>query len=129
MTKQNSFETLDSGVRAEYASGMVRDTQEGKPRLDLFFVKGLPYEAQPIIRLARLLERGSTKYGDRNWEAANSQEELDRYQSSGLRHYSQHICGETDEDHPAAVLFNVIADMVVSYKLANKEEANDDPSE
>lgn len=32
-----NFETKDSGVREQFASGMVRDTQEGKPRFDLIF--------------------------------------------------------------------------------------------
>ena len=30
---RNGFVTKDSGVREEYASGMRRDTQEGKARL------------------------------------------------------------------------------------------------
>ena len=54
-------EIKDSGDRHEFASGAVRDMQEGKGRCDL-----LPPAA--ILRLARHFEAGAKKYGERNWE-------------------------------------------------------------
>ena len=119
-TNDGGFITKDSGVRAAYDSGMVRDTQEGKPRFDLMYPKNIPYKDQMLTRLGELLERGQAKYGTRNWELANSQEEIDRFEGSGLRHYMQWMLGETDEDHAAAVLFNVIAAESTKWKKLNE---------
>jgi len=103
-----TFETKDSGKREDYASGMRRDTQEGKACFHLLVPKGVPYKAQMLTRFAELMERGQNKYGSRNWERADSAEEMDRAQASAFRHVMQWICGETDEDHASAVLFNVL---------------------
>src|ERR1700756_3802837 len=102
-----TFETKDSGYRAAYESGMVRDTEEGKPNFSLIMPERLPYEDQLLTRWAALMTRGAVKYGDRNWEKGNSQAELDRARSSAFRHFVQWLAGEGDEDHAAAVLFNI----------------------
>jgi hypothetical protein len=112
------FETKDSGKRAEFDSGMVRDTSEGKARFDLCLAKGVPYKEQMLTRFAELMQRGSIKYSARNWEQAESQEELDRFKESALRHMMQWFCGEVDEDHAAAVLFNITAYEATITKLA-----------
>lgn len=111
------FETKDSGERAEFSSGMQRDTQTGKPRFDLVIPEGVPYSDQMLTRLAELFARGAEKYEDRNWEQANSQAELDRMRASAFRHFMQWYCGETDEDHAAAVMFNVIAHETTKFKI------------
>lgn len=107
------FETLDSGQRVEFDSGMVRDTDEGKPRYDLIPIA-------PLRRVAELYERGAKKYGSFNWQNANSVEELQRFKASGLRHYYQYLNGERDEDHAAAVVFNVFAQMWLEAKMADE---------
>jgi hypothetical protein len=117
------YETKDSGVRSEYASGMVRDTQAGKPRFDLLLPKGVPYGEQMLTRFAELMARGADKYDERNWEKAGGQEELDRYYSSALRHLMQWVAGETDEDHAAAVMFNILAGEFVKRRMAQSENA------
>lgn len=114
------FETKDSGVRAAYDSGMVRDTQAGKARFDLLLPQGVPYADQMLTRDAMLMARGADKYGERNWEKANGQPELDRYHSSALRHLMQWIGGETDEDHAAAVRFNIMAGEYVKRRLVRR---------
>lgn len=119
------FETKDSGKRSEYSTGMVRDTQEGKPRFDLIFPKGVPYDQQMITRFAALMARGAEKYTERNWEKARTNAELDRYYSSALRHLVQWISGESDEDHAAAVMFNVMAGEFVRYHKRNPSENSD----
>lgn len=101
--------TKDSGQRQDYPSGMRRDLQDGKPRFGLIFPKGIAYEDQLLTRFAGLLERGAAKYGANNWQLADSEEELDRFRESGLRHMIQWACGETDEDHATAVIFNLMA--------------------
>lgn len=103
------FVTKDSGQRMEYASGMRRDVQDGKARFDLIFPEGVPYRDQLLTRFAELLMRGAVKYGDNNWQLANSEEELKRFKASALRHMIQWHCGETDEDHATAVIFNLMA--------------------
>lgn len=114
------FETLDSGERQEYASGMVRDTQEGKPRFGLLRPRGVPYEEQFLTRCAALMTRGIEKYGLRNWEKADSEEELERFKESARRHLEQALAGLTDEDHYAAVFFNLLAVVTVEWKLMQK---------
>lgn len=114
------FETKDSGARAEFDSGMVRDTEEGKPRFDLMVPDGVPYEEQMLKRFADLMARGAEKYTERNWEQANSSAELNRYKSSAFRHFMQWLCGEEDEDHAAAVFFNLTAAETVKTKMKNK---------
>lgn len=117
-----SWITKDSGERQQYASGMVRDTEEGKPRFDLLRPLGIPYQEQMLTRFAELLARGAEKYGDRNWEKARGQEELNRYHSSAARHFEQWLAGEFDEDHAAAVMFNLMAAETVKYHMTMEEE-------
>lgn len=99
----SEFTTLDSGERQDYNSGMRRDLQTGKARYDLCY--------QPLIkRWAELMTRCAEKYGANNWQLANSVEELERFRSSAYRHFFQWVNGEdTEEDHAAAVLFNIAA--------------------
>lgn len=111
------FAIKDSGVRQEYASGMVRDTEKGKARFDLLNPLGVPYDAQFLTRCAVHMAQGAEKYTDRNWEQANGTEELARYRSSALRHLQQWIAGEQDEDHAAAVFFNLLAAETVEYRI------------
>lgn len=120
------FETKDSGERQEYLSGMRRDLQNGKPRFDLLLTDGLPYDEQFLTRFASLLERGASKYGERNWQLANSHDELARFRASGLRHMMQWATGERDEDHAAAVAFNLMAYEYVKWKLENGSSGSPD---
>jgi hypothetical protein len=94
--------TKDSGERVDFPSGMRRDTDRGKPRYDLI---PLPM----LRRVADLYTRGAVKYGDENWKLANSPEEVARFKASAWRHFVQYMNGERDEDHMAAVVFNLFA--------------------
>lgn len=111
------FITKDSGERLNFESGMQRDTEENKPRFDLLMALDDNYETCLLTRWARLLDRGSKKYSQRNWEKANSVEEFDRFKSSAYRHFMQLMMGETDEDHFAAVLFNLNGMVYLMNKL------------
>lgn len=98
----SDFVVKDSGERLEYPSGMRRDTNEGKPRYTLIW--------RPFLkRIAMHLTKGAKKYGDHNWMKASSPEELARFQESAFRHLVQWLDGERDEDHAAAVVFNLMA--------------------
>lgn len=113
-----TYKTKDSGKREEYKSGMRRDLQTGKPRFDLLIPKGQKYNKTLLYRWAMLMERGMNKYGYRNWEKANSQEELNRFKQSAFRHFMQWLGNEKDEeDHVAAIMFNINASEWLEEKL------------
>lgn len=89
----------DSGERQDFSTGSVRDTDEGKgqpSRLSTLFLR----------RLAIHTQNGLKKYGDRNWEKGQP---LSRYIDSMMRHLWKIQEGNTDEDHVAALGWNVMA--------------------
>ncbi len=102
------FETKDSGKRLALTNGMVRDVEDGKTDYSLVF-SGVMLE-----RWAGLLTRGAVKYGSDNWLRATVSTDLEgreavkaRFKRSLLRHMVQWLRGDTDEDHAAAIIFNV----------------------
>ena len=106
------YETKDSGKRVEFPSGMNRDTDENKPRYDLI-------DEPMLTRWAELMARGAVKYGEDNWKLANSEEELKRFRASGFRHFMAWIRGDEDEDHAAAILYNIAAAEYVKKRLTD----------
>ena len=95
------FETKDSGERTEFDSGMVRDTTEGKTLWHLI-------ASGPMLRrFAELLTRGAVKYTADNWLKATGPAESERFKESAFRHFMQWYYGDEDEDHAAAVWFNI----------------------
>lgn len=96
--RKTQFEAVkDSGVRSDFGTGSVRDTRDGKGRYDLLSPKALR-------RLARHMENGCRKYGERNWEKGQP---IMRYFDSAIRHLYSHIDGDRSEDHLAAVMWNI----------------------
>lgn len=118
-----TFVTKDSGKRQHYDSGMVRDLQDGKPDFSLLLPE-MPYDSLPITRWAALMTRGAEKYGRRNWQVATSTEELERFKASAFRHFMQWIAGEEDEDHMAAVMFNLNAAEYVKWRINSPDQNN-----
>jgi Domain of unknown function (DUF5664) len=112
------FATKSSDTRTTFDGGGVRDAEAGKPRFDLLRPVTVPYEHQMLTRWAALMARGAEKYAARNWEAFSDQAAQDRARSSGARHFEQWFNGETDEDHAAAILFNVTAGEYVKGVLS-----------
>lgn len=55
--------------------------------------------------------------GSGNWKKASTREEADRFRASALRHCIQWYVGETDEDHGAAVYFNISGYEMVKEKM------------
>jgi hypothetical protein len=107
----DGFVVKDSGKREEFASGMRRDTEDGKPDYTLLF------DGPLMDRLAAHLTKGAVKYGRRNWTQASSVEERDRFKRSATRHFRQWLRGDVDEDHMAAVVFNLNAWAYVDERL------------
>lgn len=96
-----SYEVKDSGERQEFDSGMVRDTTKGKTNWSLVA------DGPMLGRYAEHLTKGAVKYDARNWMQAEGQAEADRFRESAFRHFMQWYLGDTDEDHAAAVWFNI----------------------
>ena len=93
---QDNIKVLDSGQRRDFGTGSVRDKADGKGRYDLL-------QARAIHLVARQLEEGAKKYGERNWELGQP---LSVYLSSAMRHGMKHMAGYSDERHDVAAAWN-----------------------
>lgn len=101
MSVKTEFTIKDSGIRETYESGMQRDTNADK------VLWSLVYDGPMLKRWAIHLTGGAKKYSARNWMKAEGQAELDRAMDSAARHFAQYMASERDEDHAAAVIFNL----------------------
>ena len=63
---------------------------------------------QGLRRLALVYERGAAMRGERNWEKGF---EIGRCIDSSLRHLSQYLDGDREEDHLSQALWNLAAAM------------------
>ena len=113
------FQIEDSGKRESFGTGAVRDPEDGKLRLDLIF-KYLPMEA--LVRVAEHYDKGALKYQADNWRKGIP---VSRCFSSALRHLYQFGEGRSDEDHLAAVIFNVLA--IIQYQEVGPSSVVDFP--
>jgi hypothetical protein len=113
----DQFTTKDSGERVQWSTGMQRDTTKGKLLASLLIPLLIPFKETMLYRWIALLTRGAEKYAARNWEQAKTTEELDRFKDSAFRHFLQWFAGETDEDHAAAVFFNIQGAEYVKSRL------------
>jgi hypothetical protein len=82
------------------ASGVVRSNDDGKP--DYTLVDTHMHE-----RWARHMTANADEKGRNNWKLAHTDEDLHRFLASAWRHFVAFQRGDTDEDHAAALLFNV----------------------
>lgn len=106
----------DSGDRQLFTSGMVRDTTNGKPN----YLK--VFDGPMLERWATHLTKGALKYPDiaigvANWTLASGEAELQRAKESATRHFFQWLRGDKDEDHAAALYFNVNLAEYVKNKM------------
>jgi hypothetical protein len=99
--KIEEFVTRDSGERKQFAGGGQRDTETGK----IDYTLGL--DGPMFKRYCALMTRGAQKYEARNWMKFKDEETLERAKRSLARHFMQYIAGELDEDHAAAIIFNL----------------------
>lgn len=91
----------DSGERMTFSTGMVRDVTIDKINW------ALVADGPMLERWAKHLTGGAQKYTPRNWMFAATKEEMERFRESSFRHYMQWYYGDVDEDHAAAVFFNI----------------------
>lgn len=84
-----------------YPSGAVRGSDEGK--VNFLLVRDGPM----LERWAKILTDAVPDKGLRTWMKARTETDLQRFRESLDRHVAQYQDGDTDEDHAAAILFNV----------------------
>lgn len=96
--KSTDYLIKDSGQRRDFGTGAVRDMAVGKGRFDL-----LPWAV--IRALAIHYEKGCQKYGDRNWEDGIP---IHSFLDSAIRHASQVVDGQNDENHLIAAIWNLV---------------------
>ena len=111
----SEFTIKDSGAREKFDSGMVRDTVTGK------ILYSLVASGPMLVRWAMHLTKGAEKYERDNWLKATGQAELDRFRDSAFRHFIQWYYGALDEDHAAAVYFNINGAEYVKERLGVRE--------
>lgn len=113
------FEIKDSGRRESFTSGMVRDVSGDKTNIALVF------DGPMLWRWAKHLTLGAIKYAKRNWMKGSGEAELERFKESAARHFAQWYRGDDDEDHAAAVLFNINGAEYVKDKLLRVSTASE----
>lgn len=110
----------DSGERVTYASGSMRDPSTGK-------IKWSRITFGPMMRRwAQHLTTAEAKYPDPtpgvpNFMLIETEEERIRYKESAFRHFMSWFHEDTDEDHAAAIFFNVNGVAIIDEKRAAKE--------
>jgi len=113
--------TKDENEHGVFDSGMEREIVADRPTFELMLPKGQKYKDTILHRWASLMARGAKKYSARNWEKANTKEERERFKASAFRHFMQWYADENDEDHAAAIFFNVTGAEYVKTKLKPKD--------
>ena len=93
----DKYAIKDSGERTEYDTGAVRDLRKGKGRYDLL-------QWRTIMALAKHMEMGIEKYGERNWEKGIP---IKSFWDSGERHLIEFLLGMDDENHLIAAIWNL----------------------
>lgn len=116
---KTEFQIKDSGERLEYASGSLRDTDTGKLKWSRILFGPM------AKRWAWHLTKAEAKYPDPqpgvpNFTLIETDEELARYRESALRHFMQWWEGDLDEDHAAAVFFNINGVEIIKEKQSTK---------
>ena len=103
-----------SDTQRTFATGSIRDSDEGKPRLDL-----LPYDL--LTHVANWLEKGGKHYGDNNWRKGQPKKEVF---ASMMRHVIKYWMGHTDEDHLSAIIVNAFFLMHVDLNMSDNPDLN-----
>lgn len=116
----DNFAVHDGGSRITYPSGMCREGADGK----LQYWRIL--EGPMLDRWVRHVTRSAQKYPDvhvgrSNWTLAESEEEYQRFIESAFRHFIAWARGERDEDHAAAVFFNINGAEYIRCRLSSLE--------
>ena len=99
------------------ASGTNRSSEEGKLRYDLCFPPSDAMECSILSRWALHMTKNVESKGEANWHNASTAEDIKRFYRSAWRHWMAFIAGEDDEDHLAAILFNLQGIAYVQHRI------------
>lgn len=114
--RANEKAMQDSGERINYGEGRaIRQPTTGKGRFDLI-------APEMLFRLSKWLQKGAEKYAPRNWELGIP---ISRCVDSAMRHLTQYLDGQNDEDHISACLCNL---MFITYYEEHLPEMQDLPT-
>ena len=91
-------QSIDNTV---YKTGAQRDGRKGKLRLSL-----VPHE--PLKRVMKRYLDGAETYGENNWMKGM---QYSVYYDSAMRHMQAWWSGDENEDHAAAVVWNMLCAM------------------
>lgn len=106
----------DGGARMTYDTGAMREPSTNKGAYELVS----PFALE---RIAIWYELGARKYADRNWEKGIP---FNRLIQSAIRHLIRWMKGDREEDHLAAVCWNVMA-MMHFQETGQADELNNYP--
>lgn len=120
--EDRGFITKFSGEKRRYDSGMTREEKGDRPRFALLVPTNVPYEHTMVYRDAMLLARGAENHGARNAELAKTQEELEDFVESAARHFFAWVNGKKDEDHAAAVRWNVRQYEETKWRMGHEDD-------
>lgn len=114
----------DSGKRmVQEETGFVREPDTDREDLTWLAYDGVDLLPGDLIyRLGALYQAGGAKYSARNWEAARGSSAYARGRRAAVRHFRAWLRGEADEDHLAAVVFNMYFCDYVKF-MTNKDGA------
>lgn len=98
-------------------ASLMREDKSQKP--DFTYVGELYDE---FARVMRQLQYGETKYARLNFLNGGDDDALLTYKKSASRHINQFLNGQTDEDHAAAAVVNIIICMNIQKRLGEKNE-------
>jgi hypothetical protein len=102
----------------QHPSGMIRGSTEGKVDYRLAM------DGPMFDRWAELLTNAAERKGKRNWMNACTEEDLERFLEGFARHARQYLRGDDDEDHAAAIMFNLNGAEYVRERLREQQRAD-----
>lgn len=112
---------------SHHSDGVVRDTTKGKVKFPLVFPKGVAKKDQLFWRVAMLYTTGGERYGDRNWENSEGEDTLAHHEEALWRHFmSFYFEEDTEEDHAAAIVWNINAVELTRRKIREAAARNKD---
>lgn len=119
MPTAKKYQLKDSGERKTFSTGMVRDSH-AKTEFDRVYDGPMLDRWAELLTVAAREKYPDLENGKPNWMLAETEEELIRFKKSAARHFRQWIRGDVDEDHAAAVIFNLNGAEYVRDRLAQK---------